>query len=98
MKTREKSFNHGGAMISTASIMVHVPWWQSGFVKFVNSDHTEPNEERGRSRRFYLDIADWEDMGKPETITLTATVGDKLNDPVEAQWGGDVYRKDRLNG
>lgn len=66
-------------LVRTTSIMVHVPWWNTKFVQFLNSDHAEPNADRGRARKFFLETADWEDMGKPETITVIAIPGDGLN-------------------
>jgi hypothetical protein len=51
-------------------------------VAFRNSDWREPASERGKFRRVELDVGDWIEMGKPDTITVTVEPGDRLNDPV----------------
>lgn len=34
----------------------------------------------GRDHHFFLDKTVWEDLGSPETITVTVEIGDKLNE------------------
>lgn len=38
----------------------------------------DPDDEV-QEHQFFLDRGVWEDMGKPETITVTVEKGDKLN-------------------
>lgn len=65
-------------LLSSCSIMVKVSE-DDVKVSFRNSDWKEPLKDRGKFRRTELDLEDWDEMGRPEKITVTVEPGDMLN-------------------
>jgi hypothetical protein len=41
--------------------------------------YDDPEEAHPRLRKYEIDLESFEEMGKPEVITVTAVVGDTLN-------------------
>jgi hypothetical protein len=66
-------------MAKTVSVLVRATHQDSEFIGFRNSDYLEAPENRGRSRHLRFAYEDWDDMGKPDEITVTIEPGDKLN-------------------
>lgn len=65
-------------LLSSCSIMTKVSE-DDVKVSFRNSDWKEPLKDRGKFRRTELDLEDWDEMGRPEKITVTVEPGDMLN-------------------
>jgi hypothetical protein len=63
---------------SSCSVMIKVSEFDTR-AGFRNSDWKESLKDRGRFRRVELDIEDWDEMGRPEEITVTIEPGDLLN-------------------
>lgn len=63
---------------SSCSVMVMTSTL-SKRVFFREADWKEGAADRGSYRKVILDRSDWEEMGRPEEITVTIEPGDKLN-------------------
>jgi len=75
------TIEHGGRMTRSASVLTKITNNdKTMLVTFQSIDHDAPAKDRGRSRYCSIERADWEDMGSPETITVTVEPGDTLNE------------------